>query len=546
MKRSVLSVMLSVAYAISLMFIGGYVALRLRGGGESSLAELVESSRAPQNKIGYVANYIQNMYVDSLDFDEFQDSAIPAILEELDPHSAYIPKKELVGISEEMKGKFGGIGVQFSLQNDTVMVVDVVSGGPSMRLGVLPGDRIVMVNDSTITGEDVDNDQVLSRLKGEIGSMVKVGVHRRGFEDIIDFEIERGEIELHSVDVAYLITPNTGYIKINRFAENTYDEFYNAVELFDEQGAGNIIVDLRNNSGGYLGIVIQMVDEVLKEGQLIVYTEGDYSPRRTSYASDSGIVQDKRIAVLINEYSASASEIFAGAIQDNDRGIIIGRRSFGKGLVQEQIPFYDGSALRLTTARYYTPAGRCIQKSYENGRKDYALDILNRAKHNEFVSKDSIMFNDSLKFTTLSGRTVYGGGGIMPDIFVPSDTTWYSNYYGKLAGKGVTYYFAFEYADENRDKLSSFSSVEELNDYLIESNVFDQFVKYAEKKGVKRDNGGLKQSRKVLDTQIRSSIARNILGDVAYYKLFFDIDDVLSIAVDNIESEDFELPNGDR
>ena len=483
------------------------------------------------NKLSAIVDLINHAYVDSVETDELVEKTIPELLKNLDPHTAYIPARDMQEVHEEMQGNFGGIGVQFSIHNDTVQVVDVVSGGPSYKLGILPGDRIVTVNDSVIAGVDVENEDVLSILRGEKGTIVKVGIKRKGIADLILYEITRGDIPIYSIDVSYMIDETTGFVKVNRFAEKTYDEFINAISKLNKAGAEKFIVDLRGNPGGYLMAVVSMVNEFLPEGKLIVYTEGNSQPRKTYSATKSGIALDKDVIVLIDEYSASASEIFAGAIQDNDRGIVVGRRSFGKGLVQEQIPFNDGSALRLTVARYYTPSGRSIQKSYVDGNMSYYHDIIDRAEHGEFQVADSIQFADSLKYETANGRIVYGGGGIMPDYFVPADTAGYSAYYSKITQKALVYHFAFEYTDENRDQLSGFGTANELADYLNQQDILRQFVAYANKEGVKEDAKGLATSGKIIETQVKAYIARNMIGEEGFFPIIREIDETLKEAI---------------
>ncbi len=483
------------------------------------------------NKLSAIVDLINHAYVDSVETDELVEKTIPELLKNLDPHTAYIPARDMQEVHEEMQGNFGGIGVQFSIHNDTVQVVDVVSGGPSYKLGILPGDRIVTVNDSVIAGVDVENEDVLSILRGEKGTIVKVGIKRKGIADLILYEITRGDIPIYSIDVSYMIDETTGFVKVNRFAEKTYDEFINAISKLNKAGAEKFIVDLRGNPGGYLMAVVSMVNEFLPEGKLIVYTEGNSQPRKTYSATKSGIALDKDVIVLIDEYSASASEIFAGAIQDNDRGIVVGRRSFGKGLVQEQIPFNDGSALRLTVARYYTPSGRSIQKSYVDGNMSYYHDIIDRAEHGEFQVADSIQFADSLKYETANGRIVYGGGGIMPDYFVPADTAGYSAYYSKITQKALVYHFAFEYTDENRDQLSGFGTANELADYLNQQDILRQFVAYATKEGVKEDAKGLATSGKIIETQVKAYIARNMIGEEGFFPIIREIDETLKEAI---------------
>ncbi len=479
------------------------------------------------NKLSAIVDLISNAYVDSVNTAEIVEDAIPVMLKNLDPHSTYIPAKDMQEVNEEMQGNFGGIGVQFSIHNDTVQVVDVISGGPSSKLGILPGDRIVSVNDSVIAGVGVKNETVLNLLRGEKGTEVMVGIKRKGIRDLMQYDITRGDIPIISVDVSYMINDSTGYVKVSRFAEKTYREFMEAMAKVDEQGADQIIVDLRGNPGGYLLAVVKMVNEFLDQDDLIVYTEGHSQERKTYNANGKGRWNNKRIFVMIDEYSASASEIFAGALQDNDKGIIVGRRSFGKGLVQEQIPFTDGSALRLTVARYYTPSGRSIQKPYDEGNDEYYHDIVNRAVHGEFEVADSIHFADTLRYETKHGRIVYGGGGIMPDYFVPMDTTGYSDYYSKITQKALVYHFAFDYSDQNRDQLKSLTDAQEFIDYLRGQNIMNKFVAYADEKGVKPDAEGRKVSGDIIEHQIIAYIARNMIGDEGFYPVIQQIDKTL-------------------
>lgn len=479
------------------------------------------------NKLSAIIDLIANAYVDSVNTDEIVEDAIPVMLKDLDPHSTYIPAKDMQEVTEEMQGNFGGIGVQFSIHTDTVQVVDVISGGPSSKLGIQPGDRIVIVNDSLIAGNGVKNETVLNLLRGEKGTEVLVGIKRKGIRDIIKYDITRGDIPIISVDVSYMINDSTGYVKVSRFAEKTYREFMAAVENVDQQGAKQLVIDLRGNPGGYLLAVVKMVNEFLDQDDLIVYTEGNSQARKTYNANGKGHWNNKRVFVMIDEYSASASEIFAGALQDNDKGIIVGRRSFGKGLVQEQIPFTDGSALRLTVARYYTPSGRSIQKPYDEGNDEYYHDIVNRAVHGEFEVADSIQFSDSLKFETKHGRIVYGGGGIMPDYFVPMDTTGYSEYYSQITQKALVYHFAFGYSDQHRDQLKELSTAQDFISHLQDEKIMDQFVAYAKKEGVKPNQEGLKISGDIIEHQIIAYIARNIIGDEGFYPVIQQIDKTL-------------------
>lgn len=491
-----------------------------------------QQSSSGFSKLDAVVELINNSYVDSISTDSLIEKTIPLLLKNLDPHTSYIPPKEMQGVEEEMRGNFGGIGVQFSIQNDTVMVVDVISGGPSSKLGILPGDRIVTVNDTLLAGKGLKNEKVLSKLRGEKGTKVNVGIKRKGFKDLFEFNITRGEIPIYSVDVSYMIDETTGYIKVSRFGEQTYQEFMEGLQKLDQLGMKTIIVDLRGNPGGYLNAVIKMVNEFLVKGELIVYTQGHSQPRKTFNADKRGTYRDKGVVVLIDDFSASASEIFAGAIQDNDRGWIVGRRSFGKGLVQEQIPFKDGSALRLTVARYYTPSGRCIQKPYDKGNDEYYKDIMDRAIHGEFQQADSIQFSDSLKYTTLAGRTVYGGGGIMPDLFVPADTLGYSDFYSKITQKGLVYQFALDYADSKRKDLSKLTNTSDFGKYFQNNDILSQFVVFAAQKGIKASNSDLKTSSKIIDNQVKAYIARNILGEEGFYPIIKNIDKVLLEAIE--------------
>jgi len=494
--------------------------------------------KSPGNsKIDLILNLVNDYYVDSVNEKQLVNNAIPDILKQLDPHTTYIPKKDMKEVNEEMSGNFGGIGVQFSIQNDTVTVVDVISGGPSQKLGIQAGDRIVMVNDTTIAGVGITNDKVIKKLRGKKGTHVKVSIARRGIPNLIDFDITRGDIPLYSVDVSYMIDKKTGYVKVGRFAENTYAEFMKALAKLNQDSVQNVIIDLRGNPGGYLAAVIKMVSEFLDKGELIVYTKGLHQPKKMFRADGKGSMLGKKVVVLIDEFSASASEIFSGAIQDNDRGLIVGRRSFGKGLVQEQIPFSDGSAMRLTVARYYTPSGRCIQKPYDEGNKAYYQDIARRFKHGEFEQRDSIHFNDSLKYHTRTGRVVYGGGGIMPDVFVPADTTGFSDYYGKITSKGLVYRYAFDYADAHRELLSKMKDAKAMENYLNKQDVFAQFIRFAAKNGVPRDSKGLKISGKIIKTQLNAYIARNILGEEGFYPIIKEIDTTLQKAISVIESD---------
>lgn len=491
-----------------------------------------------KNKIEGLLYLIKNQYVDTVNIDSLTEKAIPKIISELDPHSTYIPAEDLEMVNNDLDGSFSGIGIQFSILNDTIMVVSVIPGGPSEKAGIVAGDRIIAVNDTSFTGKDVTNERVMKHLRGKKDSEVKLTLARPLSKEPIDILVTRGDIPVNSVDVAFRANEDIGYIKISKFGKNTYSEFLNALAKLNMEGTQKFIIDLRGNSGGYMESAINMVNEFLPAGYMIVYTKGNASPLNEIFSNGTGLFKDNQIVVLMDEWSASASEIFAGAIQDNDRGLIIGRRSFGKGLVQQQLPFNDGSALRLTIARYYTPSGRSIQKDYKMGdSENYEKDLLNRFEHGEFDSKDSIQVNDSLTYKTLYGRTVYGGGGIMPDIFVPRDTSYYSPYLTQVVNNGLIYQFAFKYTDNNREKLLKFSSAKSLLKYLKGDNILDQFVSFASSKGVKARPIYINTSKKEILNSIYANITRNILGDEAFYPIVLMNDETFLKAIEILKEE---------
>lgn len=488
-------------------------------------------------KMSALIDIIKNKYVEEVSVDSLVEEAIPKIIAGLDPHSVYIPAKEFEAANEDLEGSFSGIGVQFSIMNDSVMIVDVVSGGPSEKVGLMPGDRIVNINDTAFVGSKVTNESVFKKLRGDKGSKVKLGIKRATSKSLLDFTITRGDIPVNSIDITYQPAPGVGMIKVNKFGANTYAEFINALAKLKKEKVKGIVIDLRGNSGGYMEAAINMINEFLPKDQLIVYTEGKSSPRSEARSNGAGSFQETPIVVLIDEWSASASEIFAGAIQDNDRGTIIGRRSYGKGLVQQQIPFYDGSAVRLTIARYHVPSGRCIQKEYKLGEnEDYQADILNRFMHGEFDTKDSIKQNETLKYETISGRTVYGGGGIMPDIFIPRDTIGMNSYFNTVVNRGIIYQFAFAYADKHRDELRQYKDHRALLAHLENSTILPEFVEYAEQKGVRRRPFLIEEAEPLLLNQLYSYTARNILGDNAFYPIFFKDDKALNKAIELIRT----------
>jgi carboxyl-terminal processing protease len=484
------------------------------------------------DKLNSILNYVEEDYVDTVDKEELIEMTIPKMLKELDPHSIYIPAQELKRVNEPLQGNFSGIGVQFNMQNDTVAIIRTIANGPSEKVGILAGDRIVEVNDEVVAGVGMSSDSIVSRLKGPKGTMVEVGVLRKGVDELIDFEITRDDIPLYSVDVTYMIDDSLGYLKISKFSKTTFDEFMEGVNDLKSKGMKDLIIDLRDNSGGYMDAATNIADQFLNNGELIVYTRGKARPRTNVYATPGGACNDIDVSVLINEYSASASEILAGAIQDNDRGTIIGRRSFGKGLVQEQRVFKDGSAIRLTIARYYTPTGRSIQKPYENGSDEYYKDIMIRYHNGEFSSRDSIHFQDTIKFVTKGGKVVYGGGGIMPDIFVPLDTTLVSGYYEKIRNKGLIFRFAFDYVDKHRDVLKEKDSFGNLKAYLDNKKILNDFVSYASKKGVKPNWPEIREAEKYISVQLKAYIARNVLDNKGFFPIIQEIDQTLQKGIE--------------
>ena len=488
------------------------------------------------NKVGDLLHIVDEMYVDSVNVDDMVEQVMPQVLKELDPHSMYIPAKDLEDTNAELKGSFSGIGVQFTIQSDTVHINSVIKGGPSEKVGLMAGDRIISVDDSAYVGKVVTNEETMRRLKGPKGTQVKLGIHRQGEKQPLSFTIIRGDIPIKSVDAAYMITPTLGYVRINKFGETTYPELLIALASFGQHDCQGIIVDLRGNTGGYMAAAIQMVNEFLPKNRLIVYTEGRNSPREEYRSNGRGNVQQMPIIVLVDEISASASEIFAGAIQDNDRGTIIGRRTFGKGLVQQPFEFRDGSAMRLTVARYYTPAGRCIQKPYTKGKdKEYDMDLVTRYEHGEFFSQDSIHQDETSIFRTSIGRPVYGGGGIMPDIFVPQDTSDYTSYYKMAAMRGLLVKFAFDYTDHNRPRMIDFTDGKTLEKYLKRQGLLEQFARYANERGLKRRNNMLYRSRALFEESLYGNIIYNMLGMEEYLKYLNATDPAVLRAIEVLE-----------
>ena len=485
------------------------------------------------NKVNEFLNYVEMNYVDTISKNRLLDETMTALVQNLDPHSAYIPASELAMTNESLEGNFDGIGIEFNILHDTLFVVAALTGGPSEALGIKAGDRIVKVDNKTVAGVKISNSDVFKLLRGKGGTKVKVGILRRGVKGLLWFSITRGKIPVNSIDAAYMATENTGVIKIGRFAQNTYDEYLEAYQKLKAKGMQHIILDLRGNPGGFLNIATKLCDEFLEDKQLIVYTEGRARPRDEFYASAKGFAEKNKIAILIDEGSASASEIVAGAIQDNDRGIIVGRRSFGKGLVQEQSDFADGSAVRLTIARYYTPTGRCIQKPYVPGQlEDYAMEEVHRYKAGELTSKDSIKFADSLKFKTPKGKIVYGGGGIMPDIFVPIDTSKNSPFLTQLYISGILNQFAVSYCDKHRSELASHGDYDNFDAHFqVSDQLMNEFLQLTEKEKITHSERDLKRSERVIRNQLKAYIARSMWRGDAFYKVLSKEDKVISEAV---------------
>ena len=498
----------------------------------------------PQNKrfntatkLNEILNFIENTYVDSVDKKELTEESIKSMLATLDPHSYYIPAKEFDGMNESLEGNFDGIGVEFRIKNDTVLIISPIANGPSDKLGIKAGDRIVKVDTTEIAGVGISNAGVIKLLKGPRGTKVNVEIIRQGSKKRKHFTITRDRIPIFSIDAPYMINDNTGYLKITRFSKNTYEEFIEASQNLKDKGMKNLIIDLRNNGGGILQAATKIADEILMKNKMIVYTDGRARNKEEYFSTNKGILETTEIAIIINENSASASEILAGAIQDNDRGSIIGRRSFGKGLVQEQVQWPDGSALRLTVARYYTPTGRCIQKDYGTSLEDYHAEAYNRYDNGELLSADSIQFPDSLKFYTPEGKVVYGGGGIMPDIFVPLDTIGGTSYLYELRYRGIIQNFALNYVDKQREKLNK-TYKNALNfkaNFNITDDLFNSIIKFAEENEVKRNLSEIITSKALITRGLKAAISRNLYNDFGYYVIINDSDKTVLQAINSFK-----------
>lgn len=486
-------------------------------------------------KLGKAIGLIDRYYVDTVSTDSLVEIVLPEMLMQLDPHSVYIPARDLAELNEPLEGEFDGIGIVFNMATDTILVQNVVNGGPSDKAGMRAGDRILKINDSIVAGQKIDQNKIVKMLRGRRGTTVELDVQRPGIDDMVHFSVVRGIIPIKSLDAAFMLRPGLGYMKLSAFSRTSYAEVMSALEFLSRRGMDRLIFDLRGNSGGFLDQARNIANEFLHQGQLIVYTEDRNGERMVEYSDGNGKYQDLKIIMLVDEGSASSSEILAGAVQDNDRGLLIGRRTFGKGLVQRQFDLGDGSAIRLTIARYYTPTGRSIQKPYTPGDEEsYAMDILTRYEHSELFSVDSIKFADSLKYYTPGGRVVYGGGGIMPDIFIPMDTTGMSGYYREVMGRNILYRYTIEYSDRHRDELDKITSVGQLNEFFDrDPGMLQDFIAYAARNGVPVDRAGIKESEGLIKAYLRAYIGRNSrLEDAGFYANIHTVDNTMQRAIE--------------
>ena len=499
---------------------------------------VMEEYLASDDKLLQTIGLVRNYYVDPVQLDTIYEKAIPALLSELDPHSEYIPAKMFSSVNESLEGEFDGIGIVFNASTDTITVLSVIPKGPSSEAGVRPGDRIVKIDGRVVAGQKIPQDSMVKLMRGKRGTRVKLGVKRASLDELVNIEVTRAPIEIHSIEASFMLDDEAkiGFVRLSQFSRTSYNEIHSAVARLRKEGLRGLIIDLRGNGGGFLDQAILIANEFLPANSLIVYTVDRFGDQIKEYSRGNGGATDLEVAILVDETSASSSEILAGAIQDNDRGVIIGRRTFGKGLVQTQIPFDDGSAIRLTVARYYTPSGRSIQRPYTNGDDmAYHMDIIDRYNRNEFFSADSIHFDKSQEFKTKGGRTVYGGGGIMPDIFMPLDTAGMSDYYRKVWDTNVLYRYTMEFTDRHRKQMDEVTTLAELEALLSKSNLMADFVAYAERNGVERDDVGISTSRDIIEAQLRAYIGRNALHDDAgFYYNIYAIDETMQRAVDEL------------
>jgi carboxyl-terminal processing protease len=496
-------------------------------------------------KLTSALQIIDLFYVDTVNNNKLVETAITNMLKELDPHSVFLTKEEMKEANEPLQGNFEGIGVQFSIVKDTIMVVSPTPGGPSEKLGIISGDKIVKIEGEDATGTKINNNYVVKRLRGTKGTIVNVSIKRKGKKDLLEYKITRDKIPINSIDATFMASPETGFIKLNRFGATTLEEFHESMKTLKAGGMKNLILDLRGNGGGYLNTAIDLADEFIGKDKLVLYTEGQNSSKQKYFSTEKGDFEKGKLVVLVDESSASASEIVSGAVQDWDRGLIIGRRTFGKGLVQRPFTLDDGSVMRLTTARYFTPSGRCIQKPYNEGTDKYFKDLTDRYKKGESFHPDSIHFPDSLKFYTSNKRLVYGGGGIMPDIFIPADTSKVSDYYSDVIRKGLLNTYTLQYIDRTRDSLKTvYPEIKSfVKDFKIDTVFVNNFVAFAETEGIKKDQAGLDLSKEYLMNQLKALIGRNLFDINTYYLITSDIDDVYQKALETISDKTFKKYN---
>ena len=509
----------------------------------SSLGFSQSTDQEQLKKLETFMRYVQLAYVDTVDSEKLTEDAIKAVLKGLDPHSVYISKKDLKRMNEPLEGNFEGVGVQFNILHDTITVVSPIAGGPSEKLGIRAGDKIIKIEDKIVAGVGFTNKDVADHLRGKKGTKVNVSIQRNGVSDLLDFEITRDKIPIYSMDAAYMATSTTGYIKLNRFAAQSMDEVGGAMDSLQTKGMQNLILDLRGNGGGYLRTAIELADNFLDADKLIVYTQGKAFPREEYNSSKKGDFIKGKLVILIDEGSASASEIVSGAVQDWDRALIIGRKSFGKGLVQKPFQLTDGSAIRLTISRYYTPSGRSIQRDYSEGKEDYYNEINKRYEHGELMNSDSIEFPDSLKFETLKlKRTVYGGGGIMPDIFIPLDTTETSNYFSQLVRKGILYTYNLDYLDEHRDELKTqYPTFDEFNEkFTLSDEMLEEIIAIAAEKGIERNDEEIAHSKRIIQMNFKALMATNLWTSTEFYRVINSSDNAFNKALEVMEDKTFK------
>ena len=531
MKNKSLMPIIYSAILVAGIFLGIYLA-------KSNGITATSQSNDDMSYINDVFSLIDKEYVDTINIKDLQVKAVTHILESMDPHSEYIKPEVLDDVNDNLQGSFHGIGVSFRIEKDTIAIINTIKGGPSEKVGIMAGDRIVYVGDTLVAGTKVTNKDAMRLLKGPKKTKVDVKIKRRGVDELLDFTIVRDVIPTHSVDVAYMIDDEIGFVKMTKFSATTHKEFVEAIKKLKSEGMKKLILDLRDNTGGYLGESVGVVDELLEDNKLIVYTEGEHRERAYLFSRHRGLWEDKDVVVLINEGSASASEIVAGALQDNDRGTIIGRRSFGKGLVQEQFDLGENGALRLTVARYYTPTGRCIQKPFTGNKEEYLLEEYSRYTTGEMFNIDSIHFADSLKYITPEGRIVYGGGGIMPDIYVPLENDSSHYFFNKMANSGILFQYAFDYADAHRKKILSYGDVKNFDKkFVFTDAMFDELMRRAEEKKITGNKADKDKARELSEPLFKAYVARDVFGDEAFYVLYEPIDEILQKAISKLKAE---------